>query len=140
MKQRGKKGSGYLSVIHARPERQRLQPPDHLTEKQKQIFDHLLRNSPHDQFRITDALLLARLAEAHDLAAQAAVELATNGPVVEGKASAWLVVQEKAVRSVVALSMRLRLSPQSRVDPRALARNAIGPRSYYDEMKEAGDA
>ena len=136
MRQRGKKSSAYLSVVHGRSESRRPQPPAHLTERQVQIFRHLLANSARDQFRETDGLLLARLCEAHDLAEQAAVQLAQNGPVVEGKASAWLVVQEKAVRSVVALSMRLRLSPQSRVDPRALARNITGPRSYYDEMRD----
>jgi hypothetical protein len=31
-----------------------------------------------------------------------------------GRISPWTVIQEKSVRSLVALSMRLRLSPQSR--------------------------
>jgi phage terminase small subunit len=139
MRQRGKKSSAYLSVIHAEPQSQRLQPPAHLTPRQREIFDHLLANSPRDQFRVTDGLLLARLCEAHDLAEQAAAELAKNGPVVEGRASAWLVAQEKAVRAITALSTKLRLSPQARTDPRTLTRNAVGPRSFYDEMREAGD-
>ena len=34
--------------------------------------------------------------------------------MVDGKPSPWLTVQEKAVRALVALSLRLRLSPQAR--------------------------
>ena len=45
-----------------------------------------------------------------------------GGAVVDGKPSPWIVVQDKAVRAMVALSMRLRLSPQSRTDPKTLAR------------------
>jgi hypothetical protein len=42
--------------------------------------------------------------------------------VIEGKPSPWIYVQEKAIRTLTALSMRLRLSPQSRIDPKAVAR------------------
>jgi hypothetical protein len=35
---------------------------------------------------------------------------------VGGKANPWIVVQEKAQRAMVALSARLRLSPQTRFD------------------------
>ena len=129
MRQRGKKSSAYLTVIRARPAGQRLQPPDHLTERALQIWNHLLANSPRDQFRVTDGLLLARLCEAHDLAEQAAVQLATDGRVLNGRPSPWLVIQEKQIRAIVALSMRLRLSPQSRVDPRTLARQPHAHRS-----------
>jgi hypothetical protein len=58
-----------------------------------------------------------------------------GGPIVDGKASPWLVVQEKAVRAMTALSMRLRLSPQSRLDPKTVARDktpAAGPRPWDD--------
>jgi phage terminase small subunit len=34
--------------------------------------------------------------------------------VVNGRPSPWIVVQEKAVRAMTALAMRLRLSPQAR--------------------------
>jgi hypothetical protein len=33
-----------------------------------------------------------------------------EGAVIDGKANAWLVVQEKCIRAMTALSMRLRLS------------------------------
>jgi hypothetical protein len=71
------------------------------------------------------------------LARQATPELAAAGPVVQGRASAWLVVLEKAHRSSVALAARLRLAPQSRADSRSAGRKADGvPRSIYQVMSE----
>ncbi len=52
---------------------------------------------------------------------QAARELQRGGAVVDGKPSPWIVVQEKCIRALVSLSMRLRLSPQSRLDPKTVA-------------------
>jgi phage terminase small subunit len=37
-----------------------------------------------------------------------------EGAVVNGRLSPWVTVQEKAVRAMTALAMRLRLSPQAR--------------------------
>jgi phage terminase small subunit len=74
-----------------------------------------------DYFRQTDLPLLSRYCEAAILAEQAALEL-RQGAVLNGKPSPWIVVQEKCVRALVSLSMRLRLSPQSRVDPKTLTR------------------
>ena len=62
-------------------------------------------------FRPSDAPLLCRFVEADALAERAAKELRKN-PVADGKASPWLMVQEKSVRALTALAMRLRLSPQ----------------------------
>jgi hypothetical protein len=70
---------------------------------------------------------LARYCEIAILAEQAALEL-RNGAVVDGKPSPWIVVQEKCVRAMVSLSMRLRLSPQSRIDPKTLGRRSEPPR------------
>ena len=65
--------------------------------------------------------LLCRFVEADALAEKAAKELRTN-PVTNGKPSAWLAVQEKSVRALTALSMLLRLSPQSRIDAKQTSR------------------
>jgi hypothetical protein len=71
--------------------------------------------------------LLVRFVEADGLAERAAKELRKH-PVVDGKPSAWLAVQEKSVRALVSLSMRLRLSPQSRIDARGLGRKEPRPK------------
>jgi hypothetical protein len=77
--------------------------------------------------------LLSRFVEADLLAEKAAKELRKN-PVIDGKPSPWLAVQEKNVRALVSLSMRLRLSPQSRIDPQALGRRQPARPSAYDVM------
>jgi len=51
--------------------------------------------------------------EASILAERTAEQL-REAPAVDGKPSAWLVVQKKSVRTLTALSMRLRPSPQAR--------------------------
>ncbi len=59
--------------------------------------------------------------------------------MIDGKASPWLMVQEKSVRALTALSMRLRLSPQSRIDPKAIGRQelrlGINPWEYGDDAR-----
>ena len=82
-------------------------------------------------FERSDIPLLARYCESVVLAKRAAAALASEGAVIGGRTSPWLVVQEKAVRAMTALSMRLRLSPQARRETPA----AKGPpASVYDMM------
>ena len=45
----------------------------------------------------------------------AAAALQSDGPVIGGRPSPWLIVAEKCDRALVALSMRLRISPQARM-------------------------
>ena len=67
--------------------------------------------------------LLARYIESDVLAELAAAELRENGAVIDGRPSPWLTVQEKAVRAMVALSLRLRLAPSARLDPKTVGRH-----------------
>jgi hypothetical protein len=79
-----------------------------------------------------------RCCTADALAERAAKELRKN-PVVDGKASPWLLVQEKSVRALTALSMRLRLSPQSRIDAKGLGRQeprlTVNPWEYENDAR-----
>jgi hypothetical protein len=65
----------------------------------------------------------------HDRAAQA---LRREGDVVNGKPSPWITVQEKAVRAMTALSMRLRLSPQARREKAQLPR----PLDWWEQRQQ----
>ncbi len=59
----------------------------------------------------------------------AAEALEREGLVVGARANPWLVVQEKQVRAMVSLSLRLRLCPHARTDPKSTGRSAgAGPR------------
>jgi phage terminase small subunit len=122
VRQRGRKSAASLSVINVDGSPDRLQPPGHLSADERQRFVAIVEACDAKHFRPSDASLLSRFCEADALAERAAKELRKH-PVVDGKASAWLAVQEKSVRALVSLSMRLRLSPQSRIDAKAMGRH-----------------
>lgn len=98
--------------IPGSPEQSRLQPPPSLSEPERALFRAIVTACDAKHFRASDLPLLCCYVEAAVLAERAAQEL-RNGPVIDGKASPWLIVQERAVRAMTALSLRLRLSPQS---------------------------
>jgi len=94
----------------------RVEPPPHLSEAARAIFEHVVSAVHPDHFNVADVVLLEQYATSCALAAEAAQHLDAEGPVVEGKPSAWLAVFERAAKVNVALCARLRLSPQSRFD------------------------
>lgn len=122
MRQRGRRSAAALEAISVDGKPDRLQPPDHLSADERQRFVEIISTCDAKHFRPSDTTLLCRFVEADALAERAAKELRKH-PVVDGKASAWLAVQEKSVRALVSLSMRLRLAPQSRIDAKALGRH-----------------
>jgi hypothetical protein len=118
------------------PARPQLAPSSDAPAEVAAIFAEIVRSAPADHFKSSDVPLIQAYAEAIMLARRAAVELAERGPVIDGRASAWLIVQEKAVRAIAALSARLRLSPQHRADARSAGRKADGPRpSVYEAFE-----
>jgi phage terminase small subunit len=121
MRQRGRKSGAALSVTPIDGEPNRLQPPQSLSEVERKVFVDLVTACEPQHFRPADYPLLVRYVEACVLADQAAEQLRL-GAVIDGKPSPWITIQEKTVRAMVALSMRLRLSPQSRIDPKTLGR------------------
>jgi phage terminase small subunit len=120
-----RKSASSLPLIAVDGQPSRLNPPESLTDPERTIFVDLVAACDPSHFRVSDLPLLARYVEACALGAQAAQQLRLMGAVVDGKPSPWIVVQEKCVRALVALSMRLRLSPQARLDPKTLARQQI---------------
>jgi phage terminase small subunit len=121
MRQRGRKSAAALSVIAVDGKPDRLLPPASLSDADRTVFVDLVTTCDPTHFQPSDLRLLCRYCEAPVLAEQAALEL-RRGAVVDGKPSPWITIQEKAVRAMVSLSMRLRLSPQSRIDPKTLGR------------------
>lgn len=136
-----RRSSASLMVVTPKRPRPRLAPSGDAPDEVVQVFGEILRATPADHFVPGDAPLIQGYAEAIVLARGAAVALSAEGPVVAGRASPWLVVQEKAHRALAALSMRLRLSPQHRADARSAGRKADqAPRSVYEVMREQADA
>jgi len=120
------------SAVIAEPPR--LRTPSSLSETERTIFAAVVKACDAKHFRQSDLPLLRRFCELTALADQAASELRQHGAVINGRASPWVVVQEKCVRGLVALSMRLRLSPQARIDAKTLGRQNIymGPKPWED--------
>lgn len=104
-----------------------LKPPSYLGTAERRCFAALVESCGPAHFRRSDLPLLARFCEADCLAQLAAKHLKKEGAVVEGRPSAWISVQEKAIRAMVALAGRLRLSPQSRIDPKTVGRQTERP-------------
>ena len=121
MRQRGRKSAASFETINVDGSPDRLLPPDHLSADERRRFVDIVANCDARHFRPSDMILLVRFIEADALAERAAKELRKH-PVVDGKPSPWIYIQEKSVRTLTALSMRLRLSPQSRIDARGLGR------------------
>jgi phage terminase small subunit len=126
-----RKSAAELSVIPTEGRSNIFHPPASLSQIERAVFVDLISSVDGKHFRQSDVPLICRYVEAVVLAEEAAAHL-RKGAVVNGKASPWITVQEKAVRAMVALSMRLRLSPQARLTRQTASRPE--PTSYYDKM------
>jgi phage terminase small subunit len=97
------------------------------------VFARIVSDVGADHFRASDADLIEQYAAAICLARQAYASLREEGPVKEGRVNPWQTTLEKANRASVALSQRLRLAPQSRLDRKTAGSNKPGG-SVYDAL------
>jgi phage terminase small subunit len=111
----------------------RLTPPSSLAEPEKAIFTSIVSACAPKHFNRSDLPLLVAYCEAAAMSEQAAAEL-RKAPIVNGKPSPWLMVQEKSVRAMVALALGLRLSPQARAPTQPI--KPSNPASAYDVMSK----
>lgn len=102
----------------------RLKPPPALSEPALKVFEYVVGAVDPGHFSEVDLPLLEAYATSAAMATLSAQMLEQEGAVVDGKANAWLTVQEKSQRSLVALSARLRICPQSRFDRLVAASNS----------------
>ena len=118
---------------------ERLQPPAHLGPAATRVFRDLVARVPAGQFKPSDLSLVCRWAEWTAVADRAAAEIATGELVDEhGRPSPWIAIAERASKQLVALSLRLRLGPQSRAS-KAPKTEAPGQQSYYERMAAEGN-
>jgi phage terminase small subunit len=104
--------------------KRRLAPPPGLSEPARLVFLEVVAANGPEHFTRADMPLLLAYCTACSMERQASAALEREGLIVGGRASPWLTVQEKQTRAMVALAMRLRLAPQSRLDSRAAGRSA----------------
>jgi phage terminase small subunit len=96
--------------------------PAGLSDPARAVWVQAVAAVPPEHFRVSDVPLLRSYCESTAMADQASAALARDGFVVDGKASPWLVVQEKAIRAQATLALRLRLCPSARTDPKTTGR------------------
>jgi hypothetical protein len=105
----------------------RLSPPADLPADEAALFREIISNTAPDHFVPSDLPLLISYVQSTRLSRRAAVAL--------HKDASLITVWEKATRMQATLATRLRLAPQSRVDPKTLARRTADVRpSAYDLM------
>lgn len=109
----------------------RLQPPASLSKQERAEFIALVMANKADAFKVSDLPLLVTYVQVICQLAEASKEI-RKGVVHQGKVNPWVGVQERLIKSMVALSMRLRLSPQSRA-PNNPTR-PVKPPNAYEEM------
>jgi phage terminase small subunit len=133
-----RRSSAELAVVNVDGGFKRIRPPAQLGEAECDIWRDIVLACDAKHFQASDAPLLVRYCQNVVLAGQAAAALTSEGPVVAGRVNPWLVVAEKADRALVALSMRLRISPQAR-----LRRETAVPKdhggSVYEIMRGLDD-
>ena len=118
---------------------ERLEAPPHLGPAATRIFRDLVLRVPAGQFKPSDLSLVCRWAEWTAVADRAAAEMATSDLVTaDGRPSPWIAIAERASKQLVALSLRLRLGPQSRAS-KAPKTEAPGQQSYYERMAAEGN-
>jgi hypothetical protein len=123
--------SAAAKIIPLDSRTERLRPPANLEGPERELFVALVAANPPGHFKESDLPLLLQYCTATVLNEQAAAEIRA-APIVKDRPSPWLGIYEKTGRAVIALSMRLRLSPQSR-----MANNPSRPQpplSAYEKM------
>jgi len=108
-----RKSAASLSAVPLDSRTVRLRPPANLPEPERALFVSLVSSNRPEHFKESDMPLLVQYVAACILSERAVDELRVE-PIINNRSTAWLTVFEKASRAMVALSMRLRLSPQAR--------------------------
>ena len=108
MRQRGRKSANLLAFPAIEVPRSLPEPPRSLTKSERALFIELAANAEH--LRPTDAPLLASYVQATLMSRRSARDPA--------RVEVW----ERATRIAAMLATKLRLTAQSRVDPKTLGR------------------
>ena len=126
---RGRKSAASLGVVTPIAGRLLRCRPD-VPEDVRAVFARIVSDVGADHFRASDGDLIEQYSQAICLAREAYQKIQDEGPVKDGRVNPWQTVLEKANRASVALSQRLRLAPQSRLDRKTAGRNKAGGSAY----------
>jgi hypothetical protein len=115
MRQRGKKTLEHLAALVANGDHPRLIPPAFLKSDERSLFEEIVGTVASTHFVPSDLPLLVSFVQWTVLARRMA-----------GKPD-QLETWEKATRVQMSLATKLRLTPQTRIDPKTLARHQPSP-------------
>jgi len=115
MLQRGRKSAASLETPSMTGQSPRLTAPLSLNDGERTLFNKLIGACDSTHFRKSDLPLLTSFIQATLIA-----EAAAHDP---DKIAVW----EKSVKLQATLATRLRLSPQSRIDPKTVGRQQLFP-------------
>lgn len=140
---RGKHSTADLEPVRAL--QARLEPPADLTPAQRERWLAITGSLPPDWFRPGDLSLLRAYCIAEALSLQAAASLETEGIVIadgnRNRANPAVQVFQAATGAMASLSVKLRLCPSSRYEPRtaATARSRASPKAArpWDDVDAA---
>jgi hypothetical protein len=124
MKQHGRKSAEAVAAPSFEWQPPRLDPPEELSDAERSVFVEVTNACNPRHFAASDLPLLVSFAQTTVIARSAGANAASDPQA--------LAVWEKAVRLQAMLATRLRLSPQSRLDPKTVARRhpLPGPRPW----------
>jgi hypothetical protein len=113
MRKPGRVSAAELTIVPAiNGENPRLDPPAYLSKSAQMLFIEIVASCDHRHFTKSDLPLLASLVEATLMARASAGDLDRFSQF------------ERAARLQASLATRLRLTPQSRHDPKTVARRS----------------
>jgi hypothetical protein len=130
VKQRGRKSPNDPVVIPIGHGRKRLEPPPDLTAAEASLFREVVASCSIDHFVQSDVAIVISYVQATLFVRRAAKALASDAGLV----ATW----ERAIRTQTLLARACRLTPQSRSDPKTVARRQAAHRqpSAYDLMAD----
>ncbi len=122
MQTRGRKSLASLTTLKVDGSASRLLPPASITNEEQALFSELVEACDASHFRDSDIPLLVSYIQSTLIS-----RCAAHDP---DKITIW----EKATRMQATLATRLRLSPQSRADPKTVGRQQpfVGRKPWED--------
>jgi phage terminase small subunit len=109
-----RKSAAELSVIRLSPAATRLQTPATLVGAERDVFAAVIANNAPDQFRLSDLPMLESYCSVVIQLQRCREQLRGTIVTDDGKLSPWVLAQERGIKALMGLSMKLRLSPQDR--------------------------
>jgi hypothetical protein len=119
MRQRGRKSAAALVEFNVTGKPPRQDPPSHLSDDERTLFVDLVESCAPSHFVKSDLPLLVSFVQATLLVRRAATGMVDDPGLI--------AVFEKSVKLQATLATRLRLAPQSRIDPKTLGRQQPYP-------------